>query len=282
MVTANRTHKDSLFVDYFKDKARIIELYNAIAGTDYPVSVKIEFAILENVLFKTRCNDLAFLIEDRLIVFLEYQSSISKTMPLRMLLYISDIYRGLLKKDMLYGYAQQTIPTPEFFVVYNGKEKYPDREVLRLSDAFVLKSAEPSLELVVPVYNINDGHNAELLRHSTALSHYAAFVSYVREAVASGDTPEEAIEKSIHYCINNGIMEEYLTENSDEVRRMLSLEWDDETYERVIKAEGRAEGHAEGRAEVLLEIARNMKNEGAEKTLIKKVTGLSEEEIGAL
>jgi len=77
-------------------------------------------------------------------------------------------------------------------------------------------------------------------------------------------------------------MEEYLTENSDEVRRMLSLEWDDETYERVIKAEGRAEGHAEGRAEVLLEIARNMKNEGAEKTLIKKVTGLSEEEIGAL
>jgi len=278
MVTANRTYKDSLFVDFFKDKARIIELYNAIAGTDYPPSAEIEFAILENVLFKTRCNDLAFMIDDRLIVFLEYQSSINKGMPLRMLLFISDIYRGLLAKELLYGHAQQKIPTPEFFVVYNGKDKYPERMVLRLSDAFKVRPEEPSLELVVPVYNINDGHNEELLKQSTSLSHYATFISLVREAMENEQPPDEAIKTAIHYCIEHDIMKEYLTENSDEVRRMLSMEWDDEVYERVMRAEGHAEGHAESR----LEIARRMKEEGISVEIIERVTGLTAEEIAAL
>ena len=115
-----------------------------------------------------------------------------------------------------------------------------------------------------------------------ALSQYAAFVSQVRETVASGYTLDEAIEISIRYCIENGIMKEYLAENSDEVRRMLNFEWDDETYERVIRAESRDEGREEGRAEAVLETARKLKTEGAEIVLIRKVTGLSAEEIDAL
>ena len=43
-------------------------------------------------------------------------------------------------------------------------------------------------------------------------------------------------------------------------------------------AQGRAQGHAQGR----LEVARNMKAEGAEAAFIAKVTGLSEDDIAAL
>ena len=47
------------------------------------------------------------------------------------------------------------IPTPEFYVFYNGEEDYPESATLRLSDAFITAPEKPSLELVVSVTNIN-------------------------------------------------------------------------------------------------------------------------------
>ena len=49
MTTPNRQYKDSLFTDYFHDKERIIEAYNAVAGTDFPMTANVEFKTLENV-----------------------------------------------------------------------------------------------------------------------------------------------------------------------------------------------------------------------------------------
>jgi flagellar biosynthesis/type III secretory pathway protein FliH len=44
-------------------------------------------------------------------------------------------------------------------------------------------------------------------------------------------------------------------------------------------AEGRVEGLAEGRADEQCEIARRMKAEGVDQSLINKVTGLTQEEV---
>ena len=76
--------------------------------------------------------------------------------------YCCKVFPGVLRdgerensqKKSLYDRKQKPIPTPEFFVIYNGKGKYPEKKVLRLSDAYIEKQEAPCLELTVPVYNI--------------------------------------------------------------------------------------------------------------------------------
>nr|WP_315602474.1 hypothetical protein [Treponema socranskii] len=60
------------------------------------------------------------------------------------------------------------IPAPEFYVFYNGEEDYPEKATLRLSDAFMTISENPTLEhptleLVVIVTNINYNKGSAIL-----------------------------------------------------------------------------------------------------------------------
>jgi len=286
MTTPNREYKSSLFTDYFSDKERLIEAYNAIAGTDFPKTTHIEFKTLGNILHRSQINDIAFVLEDRFIVLIEHQSTINENMPLRLLLYISDIYKGLMSGDLLYGKKTTKIPTPEFFVIYNGRDEYPEKKVLKLSDAFIVPMREPSLELEVQVINVSKGHNTELLGQSTALSDYAVFVTFVKDRIDQGDDLESAIDKAIHYCIENDIMCVYLQTQSSEVKRMISLEWDDEIYREVLLKEGREEGEVRGieigEAQALRDTARKMKEKDYSYDVISDITGLSAEEIASL
>ena len=303
MSTGNRQYKNNFFVHYFSDKERLIEAYNAIAETDYPPDTDIEFLTLENVLFRSGVNDLAFIIEGRCIVLIEHQSTVNENMPLRMLMYIADIYRGNVDQESLYCKDLHKIPTPEFFVVYNGLEEYPDMKVLRLSDAFMSPAGEQCMELLVPVYNITDGHNEELLKRCTPLSDYAEFVSSVRAYQKKGCTRKVAINKTIHDFLKNGKMVEYLKKESDEVRKMLIMEWDDEVYAKVMRDEGREEERKESEKRLekerkesekrlekerkesekrLKESALLLKEVGTETARIVEATGLSEKEVEAL
>ena len=205
-------------------------------------------------------------------------SYVSEGIPLRMLVYICEILKGYLPKRDLYDRKQKPIPMPEFFVIYNGKETYPPNKVLRLSDAFIEKPESPNLKLIVPVYNITNGYNKELLEQSTALLHYATIVSCVEKNLLDGHSLDDAIDMAIHYCIEHDIMAEYLTNNNAEVRSMLSFEWDEEVYREALLEEGEERGREEG----FLEIARRMKADGNTVDKIAHYTGLSEEVIAAL
>jgi len=48
---------------------------------------------------------------------------------------------------------------------------------------------------------------------------------------------EGAIDYAIYTCIENGIMRVYLENESAEVKRMLSMEWNDEIYRDVLLEE---------------------------------------------
>ena len=69
---------------------------------------------------------------------------------------------------------------------------------------------------------------------------------------------QEALEEAILYCIDHGILSEFLRRNRSEVLGMLLEEFDVEKDERTIKKEGYEEGHAsglrEGRASDVLTI----------------------------
>jgi len=289
-MTVNRTYKASIFVDYFADKGRLIEAYNAIAGTDYPSTAAVEFKTLSNVLVDSLLNDIAFTIEGRYVVLIEHQSTVNENMPLRLLLYLAHIYESIVPPRILYRKTAFQIPAPQFIVIYNGTEPYPEQVTLRLSDAFIVRDKEVALDFSVPVYNITKGKNEEILRKSKALSDYAAFVSIVRDNMESAISLEEAITKAVYKCAEDGIMNTYLETRGSEVRNMLLTEWnlDDalkyakEEGEEKGLAEGEAKGEAKGLAEGKHDAARRMKADGLESTLIEKYTGLSQEEIADL
>ena len=141
------------------------------------------------------------------------------------------------------------------------------RLLLILSKAGFIKSDEDNekdmLELVCKVYNINEGHNKELLDKCKWLSDYMIFIDKVREYHKNHDDEElhQDIEKAIDYCIKNNILKDFLKERRTEVLDMTAVDY---TYERRMilnynegKEDGRKEGIKDGRAlehkELLLE-----------------------------
>jgi hypothetical protein len=132
-------------------------------------------------------------------------------------------------------------------VFYNGEEKRPEKEVLRLSDAFTNRTDAPELELVCTVYNINKNCNENLKRNCKILDEYMAFVDKVRESLKKEMPLEEAIADAIDTCIENHILEDFLRERRMEVQKVMTLDYTWERREELIRKEVREEGREEVR-----------------------------------
>lgn len=251
MAKANREYKDSVFSLYFGDKERLIEVVNAIEGTNYPKDTQVEINTIEDALYKDRKNDISFVIHGVLVVLLEHQSTLNENMPLRILVYIARVYEQIAKLYNIYGSALVKIPTPRFIVLYNGEDSCADYRQLRLSDAFAKQEESPALELKVDMYNINYGRS-EIIKKSRSLEEYSTFIHYVRqEQKENGKSLEDAISAAIDRAIRENIMREFLEKYGSEVRNMLFEEWDWEQYAAVQREEGRKEGREEGAVEML-------------------------------
>jgi len=179
-MSANEKHKDSIFSRLFSDKDTLRQLYSAIEGVELPPDVPIDINTLSNALFMGQINDVSFTVGNRLVVLIEHQSTINKNMPLRMLTYIGRVYEKIIDRMKLYQTNREPIPEPIFIVLYNGKAWFSAHRAFRLSDAFRntdgLRAENPdgpALELIVQVYNINQGYNAEILAKCEILSGYS-------------------------------------------------------------------------------------------------------------
>jgi hypothetical protein len=225
---SNREYKASLFVSLFSEPDKLIELYNALSGTDYSLDTPVEIATLSDALFMDRINDLAFVLGGKLVILVEHQSTINENMPLRFLIYLARVYEKIMESGTLYHYSLVKIPAPDFIVVYNGESDLPERSTLNLSDAFETTSEKNGfpLELVATVYNVNKGHNTELVQRSETLDGYVSFIDKIKKHIACGMERTEAFIQAIQECMREGILVSYLEENGSEVINMLTQEWD--------------------------------------------------------
>ncbi len=265
----NRKYKDSVFTKLFGTPEKALELYNAISGKNYPESTKIKIVTLSDVLYMEQLNDISFVIDDRLVVLIEHQSSINENMPLRMLMYISREYERLTNSRDLYKEHKIKIPSPEFVVLYNGEKEMADFMEMRLSDSFELGQGVPNLELVVKAYNINKGRNAEMAAKSSALSGYEEFVAAVR-ANQKAMSLKEAVKAAIKSCVSSNILVEFLTEHGSEVENMLLTEWNMETALEVRYEEGIATGVEKRNAYIKELLKQGLSNEELLERLDKK------------
>jgi hypothetical protein len=276
----NREYKSSVFALLFSDKARLLELYNAIEGTDYRDADDIEINTLQDALFLGRVNDVSFLFRKRLVVLIEHQSTVSPNLALRMLLYISRLYESMVESKRLYSRRPIEIPAPRFIILYNGKEKLPAKTALRLSDLFTKVSGHDkmALELEATVYNINKGQNPGIEGRSGTLDGYAELVARIRENREGGLGKEEAVSEAVSCCKRRGILYDFLCRHGSEVENML---WNDCTLEDVIELR-REEDFEAGRDEARRETAKALKAMGLSVGQIAMSTKLSADEIAAL
>ena len=283
-IAQNRNYKDSVFVDLFstdeKAKERFLSLYNALHQTQLPLYCPIEQLKLDNTMYRGLINDVSCLIDNKIIVLAEHQSTINENMPLRCLEYIARLYEHVQDPVARYYRTLQRIPTPEFYVFYNGTENYPVNKTLKLSDAFITKPEHVPLELTVEVLNINKDKENQILKSCKILDEYSLFVEEVR--IQRHLDPENGFTNAVKICIQKGILKEYLQRKSREIINMLVLEYDYDTDIAVQRKESLLLGIQQGAYQKALETAKILKQLHCELSMIIQSTGLSQEEIEKL
>ena len=299
----NRNYKDSVFVDLFAHdvtaKENFISLYNALHGTNLDAkTTDVQPVMLERVLYMKYYNDIAMLIDGKIVILIEHQSTINQNMPFRFLEYIARIYEKITTKDEKFGRKLVKLPIPEFYVFYNGKDDYPTESVMKLSDAYMqldsklknqLENTSYPLEISVKVININVDKENPILKHCETLKQYSEFIEQVRYNIENAVS--EPLTTAIKEAIKKGFLSDYLNRKSTEVQNMLLAEYDYDTDIAVQRKEafddgfsageerGISIGLSQGVQQAKLETAKILKSSGVEINIIIDSTGLSPEEI---
>ena len=224
----NRTFKSTLFIMLFEDKKNLLELYNAITGKHYADPELLEINTLENAIYMSMKNDVSFLIDGRLSLY-EHQSTKNPNLPLRFLLYISHLYSRLTVKENLYGETIVQIPAPEFLIFYNGKDKMPERQILKLSDMYSVQEGQPKLELNATLLNISGSNNQKLKEACRTLKDYAIYTDKIRAYTEEMEL-SEAVDRAMDECIREDVLREFLMKHRAEARAMSIFEYDQERH----------------------------------------------------
>ncbi|MCI6086862.1 hypothetical protein [Selenomonas sp.] len=240
---ANRQYKDTVFRTYFNHAREIAQLYQAIRLEDVIRPEDITITTIDDVFLSARKNDLSFLWKDQAIVLAEQQSSINQNMPYRMFLYSAfQLLANLVDSKKLYGTKPVALPAPHYYMLYLGDDMQADEDTLTLSSLFREKPAD--LELTCHVYNITYKKNRAILERCRPLREYSFFVHQIDVNKKAGFPLLEAIRAAVLYCMEHGIMKEFLEAHREEVVQMIALQWDAEEEKKVLQDESRAEGVA--------------------------------------
>jgi len=276
-----RTIKDSVFRKRFNNKKMLLELYNALEGTDYGEEAEIEITTLDNAIYESVKNDVSFTINGKQAIFIEHQASDPKNMSLRQLVHVLGYYLGEFQLKELHKRVL-TLPVPSFYLLYNGMAPYPKEQILKLSNAYAGIKAENSLELKVRMININYGQS-DLLEKSKDLKEYAYFVHLIRQFQEEGYEYKDAIKRAVDQCIKEGIMSEFLQKNRQVVsdmeclRTALARSYDE--YLEDLKIEAQTKGRVEGVESGKLEMVQKLLALGTPVEVIAEASGLSIEAL---
>lgn len=250
---ASKKIKSGVFADLFCDdekdgKKNFLSLYNAIHGTNLKLeNTKLERKVIPQAIYKTFDNDISVLVNGRLFILIEHQSTPNENMPLRCLEYYVHLLYGIVPAKARYKKTLFKIPSPEFYVFYNGKTELETKRerTMRLSDAFIEPHEEPTCEVKVKFANIGGtvGKNLPVVKNCAIMQEYCEFMEIVaRNRAALGTTPPDielinCYDKAISEAIEKGILVDYLSRKATEVRNMFFGEYDYDTDLQVAKEE---------------------------------------------
>ncbi|MBQ0163154.1 MAG: hypothetical protein KBS84_08370 [Treponema sp.] len=185
-------YRDRLFKAIFgrdteQSKKWRLELYNALNGSHYTDPDALKLNTIENIIYITMKNDVSFLIDSQMNLY-EQQSTYNPNMPLRGLMYFSQLYQMYISQNEKDVHSSKIvkIPNPKFIVFYNGVKDFPDRIKLKLSDAFEKEDKSGDFEWTAEMININPGHNETLQKICKPLYNYTSYVSRISDNKKKG------------------------------------------------------------------------------------------------
>ncbi len=280
----NRNNKDTLFRIIFGDhRENALALYNAVNGTSYTNADELVVKTIKDAVYLNIKNDAAFVFDDAMNLY-EQQSTYNPNMPLRGLEYFSVLYSNHIsgtynERSVLYKSTLVHIPTPHYYVFYNGMRELPAVTELKLSDAY---KGDGDIEVIAHFINVNKGENDELMERCKPLSDYSELVYRIRVNKENEMSDEEAVRNAVDSCIDDGVLKDILQEDKNRaiscLLTALTQEEIDSLHESELQdarekamAEGREEGRKEGRKEGMYE-------ERA-RTIVKLKEKLSMEEL---
>ena len=254
-----REYKDRLFKKIFSDRRDLLELYNALNGTSYDNPDDIVVNTLEDVVYLGMKNDISFILQNILSLY-EHQSTISPNLPLRRMLYIASVIRQeIVNTEDLYSSRPIALPLPKFVVFYNGRREEPERREMFLHDLYPpqFRVWEADLDCRAVLLNINAGYNRKIMKKCRKLEEYSIFVARIRQYQNEGNDIGEAVDYAVDDCIREGVLEELLRSQREEVCSMLLTEYDEERHienERRIAADEAYECGKEAGEELFSEL----------------------------
>ena len=283
-----RTYRDTLFRTIFggkdeRSKRWLLSLYNALSGKNHTNIEDLEITTLEDVIYVSMKNDLSFLIHSQMCLY-EHQSTVNPNMPLRGLLYFSQLYQQYIDKHKrnLYGSVLVKIPAPQFIVFYNGDKEQSDIIKYKLSDAFITdvssKDGETygaDFEWTATVININKNNNESLSKNCEPLYYYCEFVNQVKENLSQGMTFDSAVNEAVDFAIKGDFLEGFFREKRMKILDDIYTEFDQESYDETLRNDGRIEGAREAS----IANAKNFLKEGDSPEKIARCCNLPLEQV---
>ena len=280
-------YKDNVFCMLYREKENLLDLYNALRGSNYTNVDDLQVTTLNGGSYMKYKNDASFVLNMSLYMF-EQQSSKNENMPLRFLHYLSDVYREMFSNDVLHRRSMIKIPVPYFVTFYNGLEKWiEEEEEIKLSDMYEIPVDNPQLELKVRVININ--RDADILSKCETLRGYMTFVNKTRcKTQVERKDVKQAVLEAIDECMEENILVDFFEKHREEVVEVSIYDYDEEKVRKTLADEAREEGVAEGikegikegigKGETLTKITQIIKKVKKSKSLPTIASELEEEE----
>ncbi len=207
---------------------------------------------LSAVIMNGQYNDLALLVKDKLIIFVEAQSTWSINILVRILMYLSSTYRDYIIDNGLnvYGSKKIIIPEPEFYVIYTGKRKI-NKDIISLREDF-WHNPNAKVDIVARVIHSENKNDIA--------GQYIIFAHVLDSQIKIHGRTQEAAENTVRICQNNDVLREYLESLTKEVITVMMLLFEQEriteTYGKEREEIGEKRGKIEGAMENTVRMCR--------------------------
>ncbi|WP_044976751.1 Rpn family recombination-promoting nuclease/putative transposase [Ruminococcus sp. HUN007] len=251
--TVKHTVKDSVFTDVFSIPENVLELYRTFHPEDSSVTVEdIQISTLSSIIINRLINDLGFYVKKngkaKFVILAEEQSYWNPNITYRMFGYLVDTLNNYLHdtKQSVHSTKRVSLPEIELYVIYAGNEDVPDS--LSFKDDFFNGNCPVDLQVKIIKKSGTD----------SIIGQYISFCKVYNDQFKIYGNSIEAAKATIKYCIDHGILKDYLMEHSEEVITMMAEVFDVELQREEYDVASKAEAIKETENKYLLSLIKHV------------------------
>ena len=202
--------KDTVFVDLFHISKYRYQLFQVLHPEMADVKeTDIVPVTLNPIILNHSYNDLGLLVKDKLLIFVEAQSTWSKNILVRILLYLAMTYQDYITEHGLYVYGSKKIeiPEPEFYVIFTGNRKFTKNTICMKEDFW--NNPNANVDVVAKVIYAENKEDI--------IGQYIIFSHVLDNQIQKHGRNKTAVEETIRICKREGVLKEYLESREKEV-----------------------------------------------------------------